>query len=333
MAGRRSSSTDGQGRPATASSAFLELTSSGWRLSAAGCTPRAGRRARTTARSRPDARDVRPVPRGDRRRAGLLHGARAVGAVIRSATTGSASRSRVLFLGTLVGQALRRPRRLQRRPGRPQRRHDLALALRPLVGVRRRRARELAVGVPAVHALHPRHRVAAPARLAGVQGARRGRAPSPTPTRRSASTPRPTRPRWARAGGWRTLLYSNSLLLVMGAIWLASWLGQSITGRVAYNAERFDHQQAAVTWWQYLAHARTSGTGRCRTGSRSSSRSARWSCSSIYLRQRGSPERERLSGGDTAPTGRRGTGRWRRRTAGRRRSPRSAASTTCPESS
>jgi hypothetical protein len=54
-------------------------------------------------------------------------------------------------------------------------------------------------------------------------------------------------PAWARAGGWRRTLYSNSLLLVMGAIWLASWLGQSITGRVAFNAERFDHRPSYVS--------------------------------------------------------------------------------------
>ena len=48
-----------------------------------------------------------------------------------------------------------------------------------------------------------------------------------------------------RSHGFRTWLFSNSLLLVMGTIWLASWFGQSVTGRVAYNAERFDHQQAA----------------------------------------------------------------------------------------
>ncbi len=47
--------------------------------------------------------------------------------------------------------------------------------------------------------------------------------------------------------GWRRALYANSLLLVMGTIWLASWLGQSITGRVAFNAERFDHRQDTVS--------------------------------------------------------------------------------------
>src|SRR3954454_25356608 len=30
----------------------------------------------------------------------------------------------------------------------------------------------------------------------------------------------PESPRWARLGGWRTRLYSNSLLVVMGAIWI-----------------------------------------------------------------------------------------------------------------
>jgi hypothetical protein len=38
----------------------------------------------------------------------------------------------------------------------------------------------------------------------------------------------------------------------MTAIWLASWGVQSITGRVAYKAEQFEHQQAAVSWLQYV---------------------------------------------------------------------------------
>jgi hypothetical protein len=62
----------------------------------------------------------------------------------------------------------------------------------------------------------------------------------------------PDSPAWARAGGWRTRLYSNSLLLVMGGIWVASWLGQAITGRVAFNAERIDHQQDVIGFWQYV---------------------------------------------------------------------------------
>src|SRR5688572_1420887 len=37
-------------------------------------------------------------------------------------------------------------------------------------------------------------------------------------------------PRLARAGGWRTALYSNSLILVMAALFLGSWSAQSVAG-------------------------------------------------------------------------------------------------------
>ncbi len=96
-------------------------------------------------------------------------------------------------------------------------------------------------------------------------------------------------PGWARAGGWRTFLFSNSLLLVMGAIWIASWLGQSITGHVAYNAERFDHQQAAVSWGAYVLTPdfwnRTLQNWQSEFLAVGS-----MAVLSIYLRQRGSPE-------------------------------------------
>src|SRR4051794_26433975 len=59
-------------------------------------------------------------------------------------------------------------------------------------------------------------------------------------------------PRWARVHGWRRKAYENSLVIVMSAIWLGSWAVQSITGRVAYNAEQFDHQLAGVSWLAYL---------------------------------------------------------------------------------
>src|SRR5919198_2448845 len=45
-------------------------------------------------------------------------------------------------------------------------------------------------------------------------------------------------PRWARVGGLRTRLYSNSLVIVMVTIWLLSWLGQSVTGWSQYNSDQ-----------------------------------------------------------------------------------------------
>jgi hypothetical protein len=99
----------------------------------------------------------------------------------------------------------------------------------------------------------------------------------------------PDSPRWARAGGWRTRIYSNSLLIVMAGIWIASWLGQSVTGRIAYNAEQFDHHEAAVTWGRYLT---TSDFWNRTLQNWQSEFLAVGSMAvlAIYLRQRGSPE-------------------------------------------
>ena len=96
-------------------------------------------------------------------------------------------------------------------------------------------------------------------------------------------------PAWARARGWRQTLYSNSLLVVMTAIFLASWAAHSITGRVAYNADQFDHQEAAVSWAQYVA---TSDFWNRTLQNWQSEFLAVGSMAvlAIYLRQRGSPE-------------------------------------------
>jgi hypothetical protein len=59
-------------------------------------------------------------------------------------------------------------------------------------------------------------------------------------------------PRWAKVGGWRRRLYENSLVIVMTAIFLASWAGQSFTAWSEYNDEQRDHGAAAVSWWGYL---------------------------------------------------------------------------------
>ena len=58
-------------------------------------------------------------------------------------------------------------------------------------------------------------------------------------------------PAWARAGGLRTLVYSNSLLLLMTSIWVGTWVAQLVTGRIEYNANQLDHHEAALTLWQY----------------------------------------------------------------------------------
>jgi hypothetical protein len=63
-------------------------------------------------------------------------------------------------------------------------------------------------------------------------------------------------PRLARRpGGFLRWLYSWSLLLVMGAIWIASWFGQSVTGWTEENATRSDHDAGAVSWVEYVTSA------------------------------------------------------------------------------
>jgi hypothetical protein len=100
---------------------------------------------------------------------------------------------------------------------------------------------------------------------------------------------RPHSSAWARAGGLRTAIYSNSLLLVMGGIWVASWLAQSISGRIGFNAEQLDHQAAPVSWAAYVTTAdfwnRTLQNWQSEFLAVGS-----MVILSVFLRQRGSPE-------------------------------------------
>src|SRR5687768_4089473 len=48
-------------------------------------------------------------------------------------------------------------------------------------------------------------------------------------------------PAWAGAGDWRTALYSNSLIIVMGLIFLAAWFAQSVSGWTVFNSEQAAH--------------------------------------------------------------------------------------------
>ncbi len=94
---------------------------------------------------------------------------------------------------------------------------------------------------------------------------------------------------WARARGWRTRIYSHSLVLVMTAIWLASWYGQSVTGWTEYNNEQRAHDEATVSWSGYLARPdfwedtlQNWQSEFLAVGS--------MAVLTIYLRERGSPE-------------------------------------------
>ena len=96
-------------------------------------------------------------------------------------------------------------------------------------------------------------------------------------------------PRWARVGGWRTELYSNSLVALMGAIWLSTWAAQAVAGRIDYNAAQLDHREAPLSLGQYV----TSSDFWNRTLQNWQSEFlavASFSVFAIYLRQRGSSQ-------------------------------------------
>ena len=96
-------------------------------------------------------------------------------------------------------------------------------------------------------------------------------------------------PSWAKAGGWREVVYSNSLLLVMGAIFVLSWLAQALAGTVVYNQEQTEHGQPTVDWLGYVASPdfwnRTLQNWQSEFLAVGS-----MVAFTIYLRQRGSPQ-------------------------------------------
>ncbi|MEU4733040.1 DUF6766 family protein [Streptomyces sp. NPDC023588] len=96
-------------------------------------------------------------------------------------------------------------------------------------------------------------------------------------------------PRWAAATDWRGFLYSRSLGLVMGVVFLLSWLAQSVAGVAAYNEQQLRGLQAPISWAQYISSAdfwsRTLQNWQSELLAVAS-----MAILAIFLRQRGSPE-------------------------------------------
>ncbi len=59
-------------------------------------------------------------------------------------------------------------------------------------------------------------------------------------------------PSWARARGWRHRVYSRSLGLLMGFVFVVAWGAQSIAGRVKHNVERLRDLEEPLSWGQYV---------------------------------------------------------------------------------
>jgi hypothetical protein len=96
-------------------------------------------------------------------------------------------------------------------------------------------------------------------------------------------------PRWAKLAGWRRRLYENSLLIVMTAIFVGAWAGQSVTAWSEFNDEQRAHGEPAASWLTYLGDAdfweKTLQNWQSEFLAVGS-----MAVFTIYLRQRGSPE-------------------------------------------
>jgi hypothetical protein len=96
-------------------------------------------------------------------------------------------------------------------------------------------------------------------------------------------------PVWARTGGWRTAVFSRSLGLLMGALFLLTWVASSIAGWAAYNSQQLVDREDPVGYLGYLGAAdfwnrsfQNWQSEMLAVGS--------MAVFSVYLRQRGSPE-------------------------------------------
>jgi hypothetical protein len=96
-------------------------------------------------------------------------------------------------------------------------------------------------------------------------------------------------PEWARTGGWRTAVFSRSLGLLMGGLFLLTWAASSIAGWAAYNSQQLGQLEDPVSYLGYLGAAdfwnrsfQNWQSEMLAVGS--------MAVFSVYLRQRGSPE-------------------------------------------
>ncbi|MGY1713434.1 DUF6766 family protein [Geodermatophilus sp. SYSU D01106] len=111
-------------------------------------------------------------------------------------------------------------------------------------------------------------------------------------------------PRWAGAGGWRTAVFSRSLGLVFGALFLLTWAATSVAGWAAYNVDQLRSHADPVSWVGYLGRPdfwdRTFQNWQSEMLAVGS-----MAVFAVYLRQRGSPESKPVGAAhpDTGATG------------------------------
>jgi hypothetical protein len=96
-------------------------------------------------------------------------------------------------------------------------------------------------------------------------------------------------PRWAKVKDWGLSLYSNSFFIVMGLVFLGTWIAQSFASWTVFNDEQSAHDDPGVSW---LAYIRSADFWERSLQNWQSEFLAVGTMVvfTIYLRQRGSPE-------------------------------------------
>lgn len=66
----------------------------------------------------------------------------------------------------------------------------------------------------------------------------------------------PNAPGPVRSGGWKLVVYKNSLSLAFVLLFLISFLGHAATGSRKFSEEQMEHGRAAVGTFEYMTNAR-----------------------------------------------------------------------------
>jgi hypothetical protein len=111
-------------------------------------------------------------------------------------------------------------------------------------------------------------------------------------------------PLWAKVGGWRTVVYSNSLIFVMATLFFGSWAAQSVTGWSELNREQREHGESEVAYLGYLVGP-DFWEDTLQNWQSEFLAVGTMAVFTIYLRQRGSPESKPVGAphGETASSG------------------------------
>jgi hypothetical protein len=111
--------------------------------------------------------------------------------------------------------------------------------------------------------------------------------------------------RWAAAGGVRTAIYSNSLIIVMGLIFVGSWFAQSVTGWTDFNQQQLAHGEPAVSWLSYVGSS-TFWESTLQNWQSEFLAVGSFAVLTVFLRQRGSPESKPVGAPTEDATGQEG---------------------------